>query len=173
MKIGLVGIGNVLMGDDGAGPYAIKLLEAGYSFPPDVTLVDAGTPGHELQAILLDYEAIIIIDTVKARGEPGEIRRYDRDTVLKGIPILAMSPHEPGLREALMSLDMTGEGPTDIVLVGVIPHTVDLGTELTGPVLKALPGLIDSVFSELSRLGVSVTPKDRPSEPDLWWRRKA
>jgi hydrogenase maturation protease len=92
--------------------------------------------------------------------------------VLKGIPIQAMSPHEPGLREALLSLDMTGEGPGDIVLIGVIPHIVELDTELTEPVTRAMPKLIDSVFAELLRLGVKAAPKESPSEPDLWWRRR-
>jgi hydrogenase maturation protease len=61
-RIGILGIGNVLMGDDGVGPYTIKLLEARYEFPEQVELQDLGTPGLGITAAFSEYDAIILID---------------------------------------------------------------------------------------------------------------
>src|SRR5574341_1570764 len=105
-RIVVLGIGNVLMGDDAAGPHALKLLEAGFEFPSEVAVVEAGTPGLDLTVFLHGVEAALVVDAVHAKGAaPGEIRRYDREAILKGSPVLAMSPHEPGLREALLTME--------------------------------------------------------------------
>jgi hydrogenase maturation protease len=74
----LAGIGNVLTGDDALGPYVIKLLEASYEFPEEVTVVDAGTPGMDLIMFLENRECALIVDAVRAKGTPGEVRRYDK-----------------------------------------------------------------------------------------------
>ena len=66
-RIGVLRIGNVLMGDDGVGPYAIKLLEARYEFPEHVVLHDLGTPGLGITSAFSDYDAMILIDSVSAK----------------------------------------------------------------------------------------------------------
>ncbi len=172
-RIVVLGIGNVLMGDDAVGPHAVKLLEAGWEFPPEVAVVEAGTPGLDLTVFLHGVEAAVVVDAVRARGaEPGEIRRYGREALLAKSPVLAMSPHEPGLREALLTMELTGEGPREVRLLGVVPARVETGAGLSEAVRAAMPGLMEAVVAELASLGASPRRRDRPSEPDLWWERR-
>lgn len=171
-RIVVLGIGNVLMGDDAVGPHVVKLLEAGWEFPPEVAVVEAGTPGLDLTVFLHGVEAALVVDAVHARGAaPGEVRRYDREALLAGSPVLAMSPHEPGLREALLTLDFTGGGPRQVRLLGVVPAVVDAGAGLSATVRAAVPSLLEAVLAELASLGAAPRRREPPSEPDLWWER--
>ena len=133
-RIGLVGIGNVLMGDDALGPYAVTLLEARYELPPEVELLELGTPGADLALHLDGLDAVVVVDTVKLPGAPGEIRLVDKAALLAKRPLLPASPHEPGLREALFALEFRGGAPREVRLVGVIPGPVELEVGLSAAV---------------------------------------
>jgi hydrogenase maturation protease len=69
-RIGVIGIGNVLMGDDAFGPHVIRVLQAGYAFAPGVDVQDMGTPGLDLTAYLAGLDALVLVDTVKSAGAP-------------------------------------------------------------------------------------------------------
>jgi len=165
----VLGLGNVLMGDDAFGPHVIKVLESRYGFPPSVELLDGGTPGHELCALLEGRDALIVVDAVKGSGEAGEIRIYDGEDVTGCPPPLSVSPHEPGLKEALLKADFAGHGPRTVLLVGVIPERIDTGGGLSDAVRGAVPGAVLEVLAALSRLGHGATEKEAPGRPDLWW----
>jgi hydrogenase maturation protease len=168
--LAVIGLGSVLMGDDAAGPYFVNLFEANYDFPPELTVLDLGTPGPELSHYLLDWEKLIVIDTVKTAGDPGELRLYRRDEIIRLKPAQRMSPHDPSLKDALLTADFVGGGPQEILLVGVIPAKVEMGTEMSAVVKEALPKIETEVLSELSRWGI--TPeKKAESQSDVWWSR--
>lgn len=170
----VLGIGNVLMGDDAVGPHALKLLEAGWEFSPEVAMVEAGTPGLDLTVFLHGVETALVVDAVHAEGAaPGEIRRCGREALLAGSTGPAMSPHEPGLREALLTLEVGGGGPREVRLLGVVPLRVETGVGLSEPVRAALPRLVDAVLAELGALGVAFRKRARPLDPDLWWERRS
>lgn len=171
-RIAVVGIGNVLTGDDGIGPHVARVLEAGWELP-DVEVIDAGTPGLELTAILAGVEGAVLIDAVTARGAPGELRRYDKATLLSRPPAMALSPHEPGVREALLHAEFRGTAPAAVTLVGVIPATVALGCRLSPAVQAAVPAALEAVLDALRALGVAPAPRSPPRDPDLWWERGA
>ena len=171
LKIAVLGLGNVLMKDDALGPYAVRLLEAGHAFPDGVMVQDLGTPGLDLHPYMSGQDALIFIDTVNADGNPGELRLYRRDDILKHPPQARVSPHDPGVKEALLSLEFASGGPTEVLLVGVIPEVVDAGVGLSPSVRAALPAVEAEVLSELARLGRAATPLETPKEPDLWWEK--
>ncbi|HYG70494.1 MAG TPA: hydrogenase maturation protease, partial [Anaeromyxobacteraceae bacterium] len=116
-RVAVIGIGNVLTGDDAIGPYVVRVLEAAWTFPADVEVYDAGTPGLDLTAYISGVETLVIVDAVRAKGAPGELRVYSKDEILKGAPLLAMSPHEPGVRESLLNADFMGVCPKAVRLV--------------------------------------------------------
>lgn len=172
-RICLMGVGNVLTGDDALGPYVLAALEAGWELGPEVTVFDAGTPGLDLTLFLDGYDAIVAVDAIKGSGAPGEVRSYRQHQLLEGALPLVMSPHEPTLREALMRLQLMGHGPSDVYLVGALPQSVETGTGLSPAVQAAVPAILDLVLRELARLGASVVRRAAPKVPDLWWELPA
>jgi hydrogenase maturation protease len=170
-RVAVVGLGNVLMGDDGLGPTVARTIEAGYELPIGVTVDDLGTPGLDLTPFIAGVDALVIVDTVNATGSAGEVRTYDRAALLAHAPLPRVSPHDPGIKEALLTLEFAGTAPREVLLVGVIPALVDRGTDLSAAVEAAVPVAVERVLAELERLGAPAVPKTTPAAPDLWWRR--
>lgn len=166
-----MGLGNVLSQDDGLGPFVIQTLLAGWEFDESVQVLDLGTPGLQLSPYLQGQESLIVVDTVRSDGEPGELRMYDREQLLKHPPAQRTSPHDPGLKETLLALELHGLSPTHVLVVGVIPGETGYEPRLTDAVRGAVPGAVDAVLAELERLGVPATPRTEPTEPDIWWER--
>jgi hydrogenase maturation protease len=173
VRFAVIGIGNVLTGDDAVGPTVVRMLEAAFEAPSDVLLLDAGTPGLDLTAYLAGLEGVILVDAVRAQGAPGELRLYGLDELLARAPPLATSPHEPGVREALLHAQFMGVAPRTVRLVGVIPASVETGVALSPPVRAALPAALARVREELAALGAPLVERAPPRVPDLWWERPA
>jgi hydrogenase maturation protease len=171
VAVAVVGLGNVLMGDDALGPTVIKLLEAEYDFGPGVSLQELGTPGLDLVPYLSGVGTLIVVDTVKASGAPGEVRVYRRDDILKQPPGSRLSPHDPGLGDALLTLQLSGGGPADVLLVGVIPAEVKTGIGLSAAARTAVSLAVTAVVDALAGLGFPPRRRTVPQPPDLWWER--
>ncbi len=170
MQIAVMGLGNVLMGDDALGPHVIAHLAAGWDFPADVVVEDLGTPGLDLHPHLAGHDILILVDVVKSKGAPGELRLYRKDEILKHPPQPRVSPHDPGVKEALLGLQFAGQDPQEVLLVGVIPdHTQSLEVGLSDPVRAAIPAAVGAVLEELERLGSPAAAKAEPQPPQVWW----
>ena len=169
--IRVLGLGNVLMSDDGFGPYVARVLEAFYEFPDDVEVIDVGTPGLDLTPYLLNTEAVIFIDTVTSDGAPGETRIYDRAQILRYPPQARTGPHDPALKEALLTVDAAGAGPRVVKLIGVIPEWVATGVTLSPAVSAAVTTAVRAVVDELDRMGVPAIPRPVPEHPHIWWEQ--
>lgn len=169
--VAVVGLGNVLLGDDGFGPTVIELLSAGWDFPAEVELVDGGTPGLHLVTCVHGRDALVLIDTVTGPGAPGELRCYRRED-LQRLPILSrVSPHDPAVLEALAMADLAGRAPRTVLVVGVIPASLALETTLSPPVRAACPRAAALVVEELTRLSAAPRPRREATAPDAWWMR--
>ncbi len=168
-RVVVLGVGNVLTRDDALGPTVIKHLEARYVFPETVELVDGGTPGLDFLPYLAETRSTIVVDTVTSRGQPGELKVYSMGDLLDAPPPARVTPHQPGIREALMAAEMSDQSPGELVLIGVIPQELEMGTTLTEPVAAAVEPAIQRVVHELVRLGVAPKRRDPPGEVDLWW----
>lgn len=171
-RITVIGIGNVLEGDDALGPTVVRLFEAAYAVPEDVSVVDGGTPGLDLTAYMAELEALVVVDAMKLKGgAPGQLKVLDKPGILDRGPIIAMSPHEPGLRESIMHAEFQGVAPRVVKLIGVVAGSIDFGCRLTPEVRAALPAAVEQVRLELLALGVPVAPRVPPLEADLWWEK--
>jgi hydrogenase maturation protease len=168
-KVVVLGLGNVPLGDDAFGPHVVARLEAWHEFPPGVSVQDAGTPGLDLVPYIAGADALIIVDTVRSAGEPGEMRRYRREQILSTPAAPRLTPHDPGLKEALFSLELEGSSHPEVLLVGTIPGQVVTGIGLSEPVRRAVELAEAEVLRELERLGVPARKRVRTSAPDLWW----
>jgi hydrogenase maturation protease len=173
MDIRVLGLGNVLMGDDAFGPFVIEALQAKYDVPESVSLIDVGTPGLDLTPFLIGADAVIVIDSVRADGEPGELRLYRRDEILKHVPQMRLGPHDPGFKQTLLALDFAGSAPRQVTLIGAIPKTVGPVARLSPDVRAAVPAAVDRVLAELESLGVIVAERPAPGPIAPWWERAA
>jgi hydrogenase maturation protease len=167
----VLGMGCILMRDDGVGPSALATFASLYELPDDVELLDIGTPGPELAHHIGGYDALIVFDALRIPSPPGTVRCLTRNEILAA-PLLnpRLSPHDPGLREALLAAEFFGEAPRDVLLVGIVPKQVELGTELSPEVAAALPRAAEAAASELLRLGILPVPRHEPALEEVWWR---
>ncbi len=147
-KILILGIGNILMSDEGVGIRVIEKLERDYTLPPNVTLLDGGTAGYALLDIIQEYEKVIIIDAVLGGREPGTIYRLTADDILTK-PDLKLSGHQIDLSEVIALAKKLGELP-ELLLLGVEPGNMDYSTELGSDVSGAMDRLIETVLNEVS-----------------------
>ena len=168
-SIGVVGLGNVLMGDDAFGPWVVQVLLAEHVFAEDVAVNDLGTPGLDLVPWVTNLEALILVDTVRSEAPPGTIRLYRRDDILKHPPQPRLSPHDPGLKEALLTAEFAGQAPREVLLVGAVPERTEMGVGLSPAVQGAVPPAALEVLRELERLGRAATRRDTPTKPQVWW----
>ena len=134
------------MMDEGIGIHAVQELEK-LGLPPDVKIIDGGT-SPDLIAYTRAGEKLIIIDSAKAGGEPGDIYRFKPEDLASEKPVLA-SAHQMGVVENLALMDMTGHKPSEIVIIGVEPGTIDWGMELTPRLRARLPKIIEVVMKEI------------------------
>ena len=165
----MLGLGNVLMSDDGFGPFVVRVLEATYECPPGVEFIDVGTPGLDLTPYLLDTDAVIFVDTVSSTGTPGELRVYDGDAILRHPPQTRTGGHDPALKEALLTVQAAGAGPSHVRLIGAIPGWIATGVTLT-PALEAAVGpAVLTIVEELATLGVRLLRRAHAEAPHIWW----
>jgi hydrogenase maturation protease len=169
MRVAVYGLGNVLMGDDALGPYAVEVLRATHELPDEVTVADLGTPGLDLAPYLDGLDALVLLDTVSAAGAPGEVRAYRLPDIVRHAPGPRLSPHDPGVKEALLLAGLTGNGPAEVLLVGVVPASTATGVGLSPAVAEAIPAVVAAAVAELRRLGVPVAVRPRAEAPRIWW----
>jgi hydrogenase maturation protease len=168
-KILVAGLGNVLMGDDGIGPFVIKRMESHYDFAENVELADLGTPGFDLPVYLSSADAVILVDSAKLDAVAGSIRLFRKSDVFRDPPRTRLDPHSPALKESLFFVEQTGQMPADFLLVGVQGSRFKLGTGLSVSVRETVPQVIDAVLRELHRLNAPVYAAEHPRRACIWW----
>jgi hydrogenase maturation protease len=135
----VLGVGNSLLTDDGAGVHAAVQLNERAGHPPDVTILDAGTLGFSLLSALGDADALIAFDAARAGGRPGDISIHAGADFDRFVQRSGRSVHEVGLADLLDMARLSGHLPERRVLIGIEPQTVDWGLEPTPEVAAALP----------------------------------
>ncbi len=161
--VSVLGIGNVLMSDDGLGPHLVASFRSHFDLPEGLEVEDMGTPGPELVYRISGRRAVIIIDAVRGSGRPGRIHRFTRRHIISGATGTSTSPHDPFLREAILMSEFAGNAPERIILLGAEVHKVKPGTQLSSVMQSALPVLEELLRAELTDLGVSLGPPHRHS----------
>ena len=154
-RVVVLGVGNVLMSDEGVGPHAIEAFAEGYSAPQGVMLVDGGTSAMELLDDMAGAELLLIMDAVASGSAPGTLIRLEGADVPKFFT-RKLSPHQVGIADVMATLELTGESPKETIILGVEPGEMSMGMELSPAVACAVPRLLSEVVSELGRRGVEV-----------------
>ena len=149
----VVGIGNTIMRDDGAGPRVIARLRARFSFPPDVELVECETSAVDLLSRLERVKRLILVDAVETGGPPGSMVRLTGTDIPEAY-LAKRSRRAPGVPDLLARASLEGKIPEETVLWGIQPQSVEMGPELTPPVAMALERLTAAVAAELDWMRV-------------------
>jgi len=169
----VLGLGNVLMGDDGFGPAVVRAFTERYDTGPDVEVVDLGTPGLDLTPWMTDAWHVIIVDTVKADLPPGSLRIYDKADLTKHAPFARTGPHDPGVKECVLTLEFAGRAPTNITVVGAVPATVGMSLELSPALAAAVPKAVEAIATAITRCGATVQRRAHrggaPHASEPWW----
>lgn len=147
----VLGLGNTLRGDDGAGSAVIDALARRTDIPSDVRLIDGGTPGLETVLHLRDCERVIIVDAAAMGLSPGAWMRFRREEAdLRGTYSgLKGTLHGAGLAEALELGAALGILPEEIVIYGIQPRDVDWSVGLSEEVQQALPDMCSAIIDDL------------------------
>ena len=157
MSVLVLGIGNIIMSDDGAGVRVVQRLAEDFRFPPDVMVLDGGTLGLDLLPELEGVEKLIVVDAVETGKPPGTLVRLAGDEVSIAMET-KVSPHQMGLKDLLAAASLQGHLPGEIVLLGIQPERVETGTVLSPAVAARLEYLLGNVVDELARWGIAAEP---------------
>ena len=149
----VLGVGNPLMRDDGVGPRVIEMLRAGFTFPEDVDVVDAGTMSFMILDLLRDVDRLIIIDAVRDTGEPpGTVFRMTPEEIAPNqVP---HSLHDMRLIDVLQAAELMGSMPSTIAFGVQIETIEEWVLELSEPVDAAVPVAAAAVLEELKGFGI-------------------
>lgn len=138
MSRGIIGVGNVLLSDEGVGVHAVRRLLQG-EVPPDVLVLDGGTEGLGLMDVIVGLERLVVIDAIRGGGAPGTVYCVDWDE-LQGAgarhrPVT--TAHQVSLADVFTHVSLVATLPRT-TLVGVEPDSLDHGLELTPSVQAQL-----------------------------------
>ena len=147
VKTAVIGVGNILMGDDGVGVHAIRKLQQ-HRLHDSISCIDGGTASFEALDACEDCEDIIVIDAVQAGGAPGTIYRMTLDEwqITRGISL-----HDVTLLDAISIAEAFTGRNIRVTVIGIEPDQITPGLELSEPVRKKLDELVDRVTEELER----------------------
>lgn len=164
----VLGLGNVLLHDEGIGVWVADAIRRQFEFPASVTILEGGTLGLDLLPRLDGTDRLLLIDAVKFGGIPGELVRLEGDA-LGGVLGVKISPHQIGVQDLLATARLMGREPRVVVLWGMEPERLDPGTGFSAAAQTALPRLQAEVLDELSRWGVPGESQNGVGPPPIWW----
>jgi len=146
----ILGIGNILLRDEGVGVRIIEYLQT-QPIPPEVELRDGGTAGFDLLDIIADRKAIILIDAIDAGHPPATVVRFaPQDMEPANAPQLSV--HNIDFAQALKMASLLKCAPQEVVIFGVQPASIEPGLELTETLAPLVPKIAALVLAELDRL---------------------
>jgi hydrogenase maturation protease len=136
----VLGLGNILLGDDGIGIHVVRRLVTDPETPPGLHPLDGGTLGFRLMNAFASSDATLLIDAAQL-GEPaGTLRLLELDALDRHIRRAGrVSAHEAGLVDLLMLARLEGCDPAYLALLGIQPQRIDWDETLSLPVSRALP----------------------------------
>lgn len=155
----LLGIGNILLGDEGIGVRAVEAFARRYAIPDGVEVVDGGTTGMGLLDLIARRERVIIVDAVKMDAAPGTIVRLAGEQVPPGLR-QRISPHALGIGDVLAVLTVIDEAPGELTVIGIEPADLDFGVGLSPDIEARLDDLVDAIAAEFRRAGLPLAAAD-------------
>ncbi len=151
----VLGIGNIILSDEGFGVRVVEYLEKNFRFPENVSLIDGGTLGVELTHFIKGTRRLLIIDSIDGGAEEGKIFHL-RGEEIKNHFAQKISAHEVGIQDVLTMLELSGKKIPCVELIGAQPFSLEAGVELTAQMKKLVPLFADKAVEILKSWGVEV-----------------
>ena len=156
MNVLILGLGNLLLSDEGVGVHAVNALGRRFEMPEGVETLDGGTSGMDLLDAIAGRDHLIVCDAIRSDERPGSVQRIDGESIAAFFAT-RISPHQLGLSEVLANLELLGERPGHVTIIGVVPADLSLGTELSAAGREGMAKSIDFILDDLAAIGVRLT----------------
>ncbi|OOZ35871.1 HyaD/HybD family hydrogenase maturation endopeptidase [Solemya velesiana gill symbiont] len=157
----VIGVGNVLMQDEGAGVRAVELLESRYHVPEYVEFLDGGTAGTELLEPMRGKERLIIADCVNTGAPAGSLVRLT-DEEIPAFFQTKISNHQLGISDLLAVLTVTGEAPEHVTIIGMVPYHLENKLGLSDESTARLEEMVQMLVDELELAGIKLQSRTEP-----------
>lgn len=151
----ILGLGNILLQDEGLGVDAVQRLRTRYRLPAEAEALDGGTLGLDLLPLVEDAEALLIVDAVQTGQPPGTLVRLEGEAIPAALAV-KMSMHQFGLGELLAVGALRGTLPPRIVLWGLEPASFKWGVGLSPAIEAQIDKLVEGVVQELRSWGMEL-----------------
>ena len=154
-RITILGLGNILLQDEGFGVHFVRWFESNYEVPENVKIIEGGTLGYSLLDTVCNCDDLIVIDVIKIKDEPGSVYRFTKDEVDAKM-LEPTSAHEVSFQDVLCKAELIDELP-EVIFLCVVPDKYgDMVLELTPLMKEKFPEVERLLLKELSLKGVNL-----------------
>jgi hydrogenase maturation protease len=158
-KVVILGVGNILLSDEGVGVKTVWELEKKFEFPENVKLVDGGSGGFSLIPFIEEADRLLIIDAILGDNPPGTIYRFTLENIPETVAE-KISLHELNLLDILNLVKLRNKLPEEVVIIGIEPKSLEMSLELTPLIKDKQEELIKKVLEELKTWGIFPEEKE-------------
>jgi hydrogenase maturation protease len=159
----VLGIGNILLSDDGAGVHVARQLEGLLGQRADVQVIDAGTLSFTLAPVIEDADRLIVVDAAQLHAAPGTVRTYFGSDFDSFLGRAKLTVHEVGLVDLIDIARLMDAVPAERAIVAVQPLCATWGNTLTKDVDAAVPGIVSRVMELLDQWPAQYHQAGQPS----------
>jgi hydrogenase maturation protease len=153
VAISVIGLGNILLKDEGVGVHAINAIKDRYALSPEVEIIDGGTLGLDLLHFIEGKDKLLLIDAVDFKKEPGHIDVLEDDDIPATL-FSKLSVHHIGLSDVLFAAKLKGVLPSKIRLIGIQPQSIRVGLEMTDCVAGKIERVIALIIKILKEWNI-------------------
>ena len=161
----ILGVGNVILTDEGFGVRAAEYLDHHYTFPDNVQIVDGGTLGIELTQYVTGTNKLLVIDSINGGAEPGTVFRFHNDAIMEHFQD-KLSAHEVGIQDVLALLTVTGHKIPEVIVIGAQPFDLEAGVGLSDGMQALLPQIVEQILKDLRDWGIEAQRKENAGDFD-------
>ena len=153
MTAALIGLGNILLKDEGVGVHVVNAIRERYTFSPEIQIIDGGTLGLDLLPFFEGKQEILIIDAVDFRKEPGHIGMLEDDAIPSTL-FSKLSVHHIGLSDVLFAAKLKDLTPAKLCLIGIQPQSLEVGLEMTDCIRDKMEDVIALAIKKLKEWNI-------------------
>ena len=153
MKASIIGLGNILLKDEGVGVHAVNAIKERYSFSPEVEIIDGGTLGLDLLHFFEGRDKVLILDAVDFHKEPGYIGVLEDENIPSAL-FAKLSVHHIGLSDVLFAAKLLDFTPAKLRLIGIQPESLEVGLTMTKCISGKMDQFIDMVIQTLKEWNI-------------------